>query len=461
MSKKLDISLNEAKDLIVSTVLTYVAGSKNRHLNVPPIYIEGEAGVGKSTIIKQAVEELENILGEWVGYVDYRLSLLSSSDLQGIPNMVKQPNGDTVMKWVKDHTIPSTLNSEINPLPIPTPEERNNSLLGLTTKFPRIGLLMLDEMNQVEEANMLSLLYNLLLDKKINDLHLPPLWFIVGAGNRVEDGGVYNRLPAPVRDRIMILNITVPNSARLQYFEKVGFHPTLLQYLKEKELAKDEKGNSQSVLTTYDATLEEDDIEGENYVFATSRSWQMLDEMLKSFEEFNTMGLYSKPVKDSTFKAMMCGIVGEDVGSEFYAYYKSKRSSNNLSTLFGEGATPTDILKAVIPIEWKDGVPNTDNLTPTQQELVNTIIGMDTVRLQLLFTSSISQLEPTNLTLTSDEFKKILIYLVYVGAINNYTFESVKRSLNEKGLGSYISDYNNYLTSTGSLAPISAILSSR
>lgn len=439
MGKKLNVSLEEAKELILSVILSSI----NTDKPAPTIYIEGEAGVGKSTVIRKLTLEIENILGEWVGYKDWRLSLLSSSDLQGIPNLVDSGmTGIKALQWVKACDIPSILNTEVQPKPIPKSDlERKSPYLGLSEKFPRYGILMLDEINQVEESGMLSLLYNLILDKRINDLQIAPKWFIIGAGNRAEDGGVYNRLPAPVRDRMLILNIEVTDLEKLQYFSKSGMHKILYNYLLEKY------NNNQSVLNTYDAELEEDDAQCENYVFTTSRSLEMTSDLLKSFEEYNELRLFNKTISNNTFKHMICGFMGEEVGTEFYQYYiKNRNATKSLSTVFGENVSVENILKSLSQIHWLNGVPDMTNLKSDVREFIDTL---SKDKLQLLFTSAVSNLTPTQRNLTEDEFAYALLYLVYKGVIGKVIYNSIKQVINDRQLP-YITRFNNLVLETNS-----------
>lgn len=450
MSKKLNVSLVEAKNLILSTYLAMITTGQQ----MPPICIEGKPGEGKSTIIKQVRDELEKLLGEYVGYKDWRLSLLSSSDLQGIPSLVPTPNGSTTLQWVKDFAIPSTLNTETRPKAIPSDKERKSPFLGLSEKFPRYGLLMLDEINQVEEASMLSLLYNLLLDKHINDLQIAPNWLIVGACNRAEDGGVYNRMPAPVRDRMLILNIEVPPNEKIAYFKNTGMHNILISYIEEKEL----KG--ESVLHTYDPALEEDDVELENYIFTTSRSLEMVSNMLKSYEEYNSLKMFDKSIDNKSFKAMICGLMGEDVGTEFYNYYQSKKSTTNLSTIFGENITADSIIKALSIIEWQNGEPIYDLLTQENLTMLDYIKGKSKDNMQILFTSVVSKLDATNPTLTDREFAKALAYLIYIGVISKITYDNIQRALNNKQMPQYISAYITLASETNSMEKFNEYLNS-
>lgn len=446
MGKKLNVSLEEAKELIK----TMIIASLNDDKPVPPVYIEGKAGEGKSAIMKQLVLELENMLGEWVGYKDWRLSLLSASDLQGIPNLVDSGmRGIKTLQWVKSCDIPSVLNTEVTPKKIPTPAERNSPYLGLSEKFPRVGILMLDEINQVEESGMLSLLYNLLLDKRINDLQIAPKWFLVGAGNRAEDGGVYNRLPAPVRDRMLILNIQVTDLEKLQYFSKSGLHKVLYNYLLEKY------NNNQSVLHTYDADLEEDDAECENYVFTTSRSIEMVSDLLRSFEECNNLRLFNKTISNDTFKHMICGLMGEEIGTEFYQYYiKNKNMNKSLSTMFGDDVSIEEILKSLSKIKWSNGQPDMSELSSDIKQFIE---GLSKEKLQLLFTSAVANLSPTQRNLSEDEFAYALLYLVYKGVINTVIYNSIKQVINDRQLP-YMARFNNLVLETNSQEMVGSIL---
>ena len=173
-------------------------------------------------------------------------------------------------------------------------------------------------MNQVEDTSVISLLYQLLLDKKMNDYTLPEGWTIVSAGNRAEDGGIYNRLPAPIRDRLLILEIKLNKEEWISWAKSQATHPAVITFVESKY-------NGQEVLHTYDPEKELDgDEECSNYVFATPRSWIQASTELKKYESGakipNTnIELYSR----ETLSAALGGLLGDELAKVFENFYSN------------------------------------------------------------------------------------------------------------------------------------------
>lgn len=288
------VSLGTAGDLITTQVLSHILYREDKTLDweCPSIYIEGTMGIGKTMLITQVVDKISNIIGQQMGFVDIRMAGMSGTDLQGIPMPVKFNERD-VLVWIKDSLLP-----------------------GIKGTGEEFGILFLDEINQVEDTSVLSLLYQFLQDKKMNDYCLPEGWVIVSAGNRGEDGGVYNRLPAPIRDRMMILEIALNKEEWLTWAKRDGAHPSVVTFV----------GNGHSnkeVLHTYDPEMEIDgDEECANYVFATPRSWIQVSNEIKKYERGYTIPGTGQPLYSrETLSAAIAGLLGDELAKAFETFY--------------------------------------------------------------------------------------------------------------------------------------------
>ena len=133
--------------------------------NHKPIFLWGPPGVGKSQIIREIADEKK------IGLVDLRMALLDPTDLRGIPI----PK-DNQAFWLPPTFLPN----------IARDGER--------------GIFLLDELNAAPPLVQASG-FQLVLDRRVGEYTLPPLWMIVAAGNRLGDRGITHRVPSPLINR--------------------------------------------------------------------------------------------------------------------------------------------------------------------------------------------------------------------------------------------------------------------
>src|SRR6056300_1692882 len=143
-----------------------------------PIFLWGPPGIGKSDIVAQITDSLPNSY-----LIDVRLSLWEPTDIKGIPYF--DSNAGT-MVWAPPSELPS--------------EE-------FAAQYDNI-VLFLDEMNSAAPA-VQAAAYQLILNRKVGTYKLPDNVMIVAAGNREADKGVTYRMPAPLANRFIHLEMTV------------------------------------------------------------------------------------------------------------------------------------------------------------------------------------------------------------------------------------------------------------
>ena len=142
----------------------------NRHR---PAFLWGPPGIGKSDIVKQIGAELEREV------IDVRLALWEPTDIKGIPYY----NADQgKMVWAP-------------PAELPTNEDST-------------AIIFLDELNSAPPA-VQAAAYQLVLNRQVGTYKLPKGVDIVAAGNREGDRGVTYRMPAPLANRFVHLEMKV------------------------------------------------------------------------------------------------------------------------------------------------------------------------------------------------------------------------------------------------------------
>tara|TARA_A200000113_G_scaffold145541_1_gene130931 strand:- start:5146 stop:6318 length:1173 start_codon:yes stop_codon:yes gene_type:complete len=227
-----------------------------------PIFMWGPPGIGKSDVVGQITESLKNS-----HLIDIRLSLWEPTDIKGIPYYAAN---DNVMAWAPPQELPT--------------EE-------FAKQFDYI-VLFLDEMNSAAPA-VQAAAYQLILNRRIGQYKLPDNVLIVAAGNREADKGVTYRMPAPLANRFVHLELAVDFDDWMQWATENHIHPDVVGYLNfsKKDLYDfDPKSPSRS--------------------FATPRSWSFVSELIEDDDDENTT------------TDLVSGSVGEGLAVKFMAHRK-------------------------------------------------------------------------------------------------------------------------------------------
>jgi hypothetical protein len=230
--------------------------------NKRPIFMWGPPGIGKSDIIKQLGEELD------AHVIDVRLSLWEPTDIKGIPYFDSNTNK---MVWAPPGELPD--------------EE-------LSKQHKQI-ILFMDEMNSAAPS-VQAAAYQLILNRRVGTYKLPDNVVMVAAGNRETDKGVTYRMPAPLANRFVHLELTVDWD---DYFE----------WATENKIHKDVVG----FLTFSKKDLYDFDPKSSSRAFATPRSRSFVSELLVDDDCDN-----------DTLTDLTSGAIGEGLAVKFMAHRK-------------------------------------------------------------------------------------------------------------------------------------------
>jgi hypothetical protein len=246
--------------------------------NQRPIFLWGPPGIGKSDIIKQLGSELD------AHVIDVRLSLWEPTDIKGIPYF---DSNISKMVWAPPSELPDE---------------------ALASKYKTI-ILFMDEMNSAAPS-VQAAAYQLILNRRVGTYKLPDNVVMVAAGNRETDKGVTFRMPAPLANRFVHLEMTVEWE---DYFE----------WATENKIHKDVVG----FLSFSKKDLYDFDPKSSSRSFATPRSWSFVSELLTDDD-----------CDDSTLADLISGSVGEGLAIKFMAHRK----------VSGKMPKPEDILKGKV-----------------------------------------------------------------------------------------------------------------
>lgn len=239
-----------------------------------PVFLWGPPGIGKSEVVADLAKDyFSEKLGTYGHVIDLRMAQMEPTDVRGIPFFNKD-NGK--MDWAE-------------PIDLPTEE--------LAAKYP-IVILFLDEMNSAPPAVQASG-YQLILNRRVGKYKLPDNVVIVAAGNRDGDKGVTFRMPMPLANRFVHLEMRPDFAAWQDWAIQRGIHKDVVGYL---SFAKQD---------LYDFNAR-----SSSRAFATPRSWVFVSDMLND----------EKSIDEETLFNLTSGAVGDGLAVKFRAHrqYASK-----------------------------------------------------------------------------------------------------------------------------------------
>jgi hypothetical protein len=164
-----------------------------------PVMLVSEAGLGKSSVVKQVAADLK------IACIDLRLATQEAGDLIGMPRII---DGKTT--WAMPHWWPE-----------------------IGTK----GILFLDELNRAP-TEVRQCIFQLLTDWKMHEHTLPEGWIIVSAINPdgTKSGYQVEGLDPSMINRMDFINVELSVEGWLTWAHTVKLHPAVIGYISANKL---------------------------------------------------------------------------------------------------------------------------------------------------------------------------------------------------------------------------------
>lgn len=259
-----------------------------------PAMIWGPPGIGKSELIAEIGAEQGRPV------IDMRLLLLEPTDIKGIPYF--DPATQT-MKWAHPADLPTNVKekdvkkaqADADKFDAKDDSEAAEKAREHAVKVKQAfdmahAILFLDEINAAPPS-VQAAAYQLILNRRVGEYHLPPGVSMVCAGNRDSDKGVTYRMPSPLANRLVHIEMTSNFEDWQKWAIMNKVHADVVGFLshhKQKLFQFDSKSPDKA--------------------FATPRSWVFVSQLI------------TDDLPESLNTSLVAGTVGEGNATEFTAH---------------------------------------------------------------------------------------------------------------------------------------------
>ena len=244
---------------------------KELYLNTQSVTaLISERGIGKTSAYQQCADELG------IGYIGLYAAALEGPDFMGLPDKDRE-------KGITKYLAPQFL---------PTKQAVEDGM------YPKKGILVLEEINRVP-SDTISVLYPLLLEKKINGHMIADGWRIGVTMNPDTMNYLVNSLDDAMLDRFIAIEVTADIDDYIEYSLKHHPNDDVLSYLKacpDMLLIVKKSADSTALAKS-----------------PTPRGWTKIQEL------FNHCKL-----EDHLMRELAGGIVGPQAASSFYGFLNNR-----------------------------------------------------------------------------------------------------------------------------------------
>ena len=162
------------------------------------VMLWGAPGIGKSSVVFQLGQRKSRKV------IEFRTNIREPVDVRGVP--VPDPETGTTRWYIPDE-------------------------LPRVDRDGEFGYLFLDEIN-TGSPQMMAVMMQLVLDRKVGEYTLPPGWRIIAAGNRVSDRAAAQRMPTALRNRFAHIFCVPSVEAYCKWANKSDVDPKLVAFVR-------------------------------------------------------------------------------------------------------------------------------------------------------------------------------------------------------------------------------------
>jgi len=247
---------------------------------IPPLFIWGAPGVGKTQIVEQVAKEAK------VGFKTTSLTTCDASDLRGI---IIPSFQEGVAKWLPPSFLPQ--------------EGRD----------PERGICFYDDLPTAPPL-VQAAAYELVLKRRSgSDYIFPKGWIQIAAGNRSGDRAATYRMPTPLENRFEHIEFVPDINDWVEWALENGIHPSVIAFLYRLK--------SELLAPGLNTSREE-------HAFPSPRTWEYCSNILYAWPR-------------DTLEAGIIGAVGRGAGSEFYQFLKLEEELPDINKILeGENIIP-------------------------------------------------------------------------------------------------------------------------
>lgn len=249
-----------------------------------PAMVWGSPGIGKSQLVKQISEEIDEELREknktdecQFGFVDFRTNLRDPVDLRGLP-LVDAKMGTT--RWLP---------------PMELPDTRRNG---------KRGIFLADELPQASMA-MQTAMFGLILEGRLGEYVMPKGWARIAAGNLRSDRSGAQMMPVALRNRFAHFQVSADVDSWVRWAAKAQVHPMVISFLR------------------FRPALIYKMAEGDENSFPTPRSWEAVGKIA---------GTQDKTLR----KDLAISLIGSAAAAEFEAFFRVWDQLPDIDQIFKE-----------------------------------------------------------------------------------------------------------------------------